>query len=214
MIKSRRIAWVMVLMIAVAVLAGTCAYAADNAPKIGIVDVQKVYANAPRFKQYMEEIQGVDSGLSKKLEIRSANLMLTEAEVGELIDLKLKATPNDKDNARIKELEDLDRSRDAEFKTLQTTAQPTEDQKTKLKKYQDMQEQSKTIGEKMQTDYNSQLQTKTSEMDDKAKVDLREAVNKVAESKGLTYVFDRAALYFGGTDVTDDVISKLDRKAQ
>jgi Skp family chaperone for outer membrane proteins len=52
------------------------------------------------------------------------------------------------------------------------------------------------------------------ELDQKASADMQEAVNKVVEAKGLTLVLVKDAVKFGGTDITDEVFGRLERKVQ
>lgn len=189
-------------------------FAADSTPKIGVLNVQKILTDAPRIKQYMEQYEVLKQQLAQKLDIRSQNLMLDENQVKELIDLKQKATQSDSDKARITEIEKAERDLDSEFKTLQTTAQPTEEQKARLKVLQDLRDKSTSTGNALERDYNSQLATRFQELDQKTTADMQEAVNKVAEAKGLTFVFVKDAVLIGGIDITDDVMGKLDRKAQ
>jgi len=214
MFKSRRMAWTLATVIATICITGISAFAADNSTKVAVVDLQKVYKDAPRVKQYMEELDAFKGQLSQKLEIRSQNMMLDENEIKELIDLKLKATATDKDKARIKELEDSERARDAEFKQIQATKDLTDAQKARQAELQKLQSNSKTTGESLEKDYTANLDSKVQELDAKAKVDMQEAINKVADAKGLSLILDKSAVMFGGNDITDLVIAKLDRKIQ
>ncbi len=189
-------------------------WGADNVPKIGVIDVQKVLRDAPRMKQYMQEYEELREQLGRILDIRSQNLMLSEDEVKELIDLKIKPSPTEQDKARIAELERIERERDAEYKQLQSATNLTDSQKARLKELQELQDKSKATGKALEDDYNSRLQTKLQELDQQADADIQEAVKKVAEAKGLSLVLVKDAVRFGGTDITDDVISKLDRKVK
>jgi len=217
MFRSGRAVWAWTMVAAVAAIAasGFPGWAADNAPKIGIIDVQKILRDAPRMKQYMEDYDGLRQQLGQNLDIRQQNLMLDENQIKDLIELKQKgAAAAEKDKARITELEKIERDRDAKFKQLQGTQTPTDAQKTELKELQDMQGKSKTTGEALEKDYNSRLQTKMQELDEKANADMQEAVNKVVVAKGLSLVLVKDAVRFGGTDITDEVINKLERKVQ
>lgn len=216
MVRSCRIACAVAVLIAAAAALTTTSRAADSGQKVGIVDMARIYTDAPRVKQYKETLDEQTQTLGASLEIRSQNLMLDDALVKQLIDLKTKAVAaqTDKDKATIKELEDKEHSLDGEFKTLQGVAQPTDQQKARLKELQEIQQTSKTIGEALEKDYNGRLKAKAQELDEKAKADIQESVNKVVTAKGITLVITKDAVLFGGTDITDDVINNLDRKAQ
>jgi len=197
----------------VMVMGAMAAQAADEAPKIGVIDTDKIYKEAPRVKQYTEELNTSKNELAMKLDVRSRNLMLSEEEIKELVDLKVKgAAATDQDKAKIKALEEQERTRDEEFKKLQSTTDLNDQQKARMKELQDMQQKSKETGNALTKDYEARLQTKMQELSDKADADVLDAIKKVAEAKGLNQVFVKAALLYGGTDITDDVIGKLDRK--
>ena len=212
--RSRGTAWMLAAAVVAAVFGGMAAEAADNQIKIGVVDVQKMYRDAPRIKQYMEDLDKLRESLALKLEIRGQNTMLDGNEIKELIDLKTKENPAEADKARIKTLEDTERAKDAELKGLQENKELNEQQKARLQELQDMQKMSKDTLNAIAKDCEDQWQTKTQEFDAKAVADLREAINKVAQDKGFTVVLDKAAVFFGGTDLTDDVIARLDREVQ
>ncbi|MGB9619666.1 MAG: OmpH family outer membrane protein [Armatimonadota bacterium] len=216
MVRSRKAfhAWSAAAVVAALVGFASGAWGADNTPKIGIIDVQKILTDAPRMKQYDEEYQSLRLQLQKNLDIRSQNLMLNENEIKELIDLKSKANPTDQEKARIAELEKIEKDRDARYKELQAVKEPTEAQKAELKTLQEMRSKSETTGRAIEEDYLSRLQTKRDELYKKMDADLQEAVNKVVEAKGLTLVLVKDAVRFGGVDITDDVIGKLERKVQ
>jgi Skp family chaperone for outer membrane proteins len=204
----------LVSVIAVVGLISSGTWAATSEPKIGVVDVQKVYKDAPRVKQYQEQLDGFKQGLAGKLDIRAQNMMLNEDEIKELVDLKTKDKATDADKTRITQLTDAERAKDEELKKLQETKDLNDQQKARLKELQDLQQKSKDTGNALIKDYDGQYQTKMGELQGKIDAEIQGAVTKMAEAKGLSLVLDKASVMLGGTDVTDDVISRLDRKMQ
>ncbi|MCE5324552.1 OmpH family outer membrane protein [bacterium] len=214
MLKSRTMAWVLAIMVVSAGLMATAASAADQAQKIAVVDVEKVYTNAPRVKQYSEELNAFGQDLSKKVDIRNQNMMLNEAEIQELVTLKTKSNRTAAEDARIKEIESTERTRDDQYRNLQATKEPTDEQKAQLKELQDMRQKAKDTLDALAKDYDGQLKSKQQELLGKADADIRGAINKVAGEKGITMVIAKDAVLFGGLDITDDIIKNLDRKMQ
>lgn len=215
MLGLRRAAWILFVGIAVVGLIGSVVWAAPAATetKIAVVDTQKVYKEAPRIRQYQEQLDAFKQLLTSKLDIRSQNWMLDETELQELITLKTKDKPNDAENARIKALTDGERAKDDELKALQQTTTPTDQQKARLKELMDLQQKSKDTANATLKDYDVQYQSKTTELMTKADSEIQAAVAKVAESKGYTLVFDKAVVMLGGTDISDQAIGALPRKA-
>lgn len=211
---SRRMAWFVAAIVATVSfgIAGQVK-AADPVPKIGVVDTEKL-TTSPRFKQYDEELTKFVEDLRAKLTIRKQKLMLNETEIKELVDLKIKANPTAQDQERIKALEETEKQRDAELKQLQETKDATEQQKARLKELQDMRQKSTDTGEALEKDYQSAWQSKAQTLDVQFATEVQDAIKAVAQAKGLTLVLAKMQVLYGGTDVTDDVIAKLDRKIQ
>lgn len=215
MFNLRKMAWVVMAVCVATWLVGSVVYAAgSNEVKIGVVDVQRVYKDAPRVKQYKEGLDAFQQQLANKLEIRAQNMMLDENEIKELIDLKTKDKPTDQDKARIDQLINQEKAKDEELKKLQETKDLTDQQKARLKELQDLQQKSKDAGNAVSKDYQDLLQNKAQELQVKVDADLQAAISKAAEAKGMTMIIDKAAVLLGGTEITDDVIARLDRKAQ
>lgn len=213
MLIMRRIAWITMAAVAV-LMAGYCSvYAAEPAPKIAVVDLDKVHTAAPRIRQYWDEINGLKSDLEKKLEIRSQSLLLGGNEIEELLTLVTKATTTEQEKNRIKDLRATQEARQNELQTIEQTKEPNAQQSARMKELQDARKKSSDAGEAITKDYDTLLKNKVNELDKKAEADLREAINKVATAKGFGVVLAKDAVLFGGTDITDDVISKLDRKS-
>jgi len=214
MSKSRAVAWVIAALV---LFAGwtmsTPVRAADADLKIGVVDTEKLM-NSPRFKQYDEEVTAFGQSLEVKLTIRNQKLMLNEAEIKELIELKTKPKATPQEEARIKELEEIERQRDAELKTLQETKELTDQQKARLKELQDMRQKSKDTGEALHKDYQEQLRAKVQSLDAQFAAEAQEAIKQVAEARGLVLVLNKMSVLYGGIDISDDVTAKLDRKIQ
>ena len=209
MLKSRRMAWTLTLTI-ISTFFGLSTAMAAQETKIGVVDTARVFKDAPRIKKYNDEYIKFRQSLGAKLDIRSQNRMLDENEVKELVDLKLNENATDKDKTRIKELEDAERARDAELKALQETKEPDEAKKARLKQLQDMQQISNTKGNELAKSYDEQLATRMQELNNNAEVEMRDAIKKVAEAKALTLVVAKEAVLFGGIDISDDIIAKLE----
>jgi len=210
---SRGVAVAMCVIALVVVWGASVVSAADAPVKIAVVDLAKL-DDSPRLKQYNEQFNGLKTSLDNKLTIRGLNLLLNDTEITELVDLKTKDTPTDVDKARIKVLEDKSNALNAELAGLRTTSAPTDVQKARQTELTQMEAKSKDTGKNLATDYESQLRTKYDELMTQFRADAKEASGKVAAEKGYTYVLASDAVLFGGTDITDLVIAKLDRKVQ
>lgn len=93
--------------------------------------------------------------------------------------------------------------------TSQMQAAVTEVQK-------DFEEKSQGMTDQEKADYYRQCQQrlaqKQSELMDPILKSVDETIKKVADAKGLSVVIEKAAVVYGGTDITQDVISRLTKK--
>ena len=80
----------------------------------------------------------------------------------------------------------------------------------------EFEEKSAGMNDQEKQDYYQQsqerLRQKQQELLDPIEQSIKDAVKKTAESKGLGVVIEKAAVVYGGQDITNDVISKLAKK--
>ena len=79
----------------------------------------------------------------------------------------------------------------------------------------DFEEKSQGMTDQEKADYYRQCQQrlaqKQNELMDPILKSVDDAIKKVADTKGLSVVIDNSAVVYGGTDITQDVISKLSK---
>ena len=208
---SRIIAFTVCLAALALAFGALAAFAADPPVKIATVDLAKL-DTSPRLIQYNEQFAALKKQLDDKLSIRIQNLLLNEEEITALIDLKTKESLTDADKAKLKTAEDESTKRNTELASLKETNPLTDVQKTRLTELQQAEKKSTDTGANLQRNYESQLNTKYGELMTLFRTDAKDACEKVAKEKGYTCVLASDAVMFGGTDISDLVIAKLDRK--
>lgn len=211
MLRSFGIALISATILVAAISIGGAAPGANVEPKVGIVDLERVYKEAPRIAQLEEEVTAFNQSLTKKLQVRAQNLLLTEAEVSELVNLQTSASPKPADSSRITQLTDLDRSRTDELTKLKQTQSLTDAQRARLKELQDMEKKSQQAGAALYNDFQTQLQSEANDIHDKEDAEVRVVVGKVGQAKGFTLIADKSMILLGGTDLTSEVISRMER---
>jgi outer membrane protein len=79
----------------------------------------------------------------------------------------------------------------------------------------DFEEKSANMSDQEKSDYYQQTQQrlaqKQQELIEPIQKSIEENVKKVAEAKGLSVVLDKNAVVYGGTDITQDVVSKISK---
>ncbi len=181
-------------------------------PTVGVVDVQKAFTEYNITKTSNAEITKQAAAFKLDLDTRSINKLMTEAEINELIKLKVKTPATDADKKRIDELEKLSKQRDEELNTLSNKTDPSEQERGRLRELRDLGNKNEASARTAADDYNQQLEKRQKELSDKITSDIQAAIAKVAQQKGLATVVDKIAVLYGGIDVTEDVIKVLNGK--
>ena len=80
----------------------------------------------------------------------------------------------------------------------------------------DFEEKSAGMSDQEKQDYYRQcqlrLQQKQQELIEPMNTSIKEAIKKTADAKGLSVVVENSVVIYGGTDITNDVISRLGKK--
>jgi len=188
------------------------AQAAAAQPTIGMVDVQKAFSEYSSTKASNDEITNLVKTFKAELDTRSSHLLLTDAELTELVKLNAKPQKVDADNKRIDELEKASKQRDEEVNTLSQKTDPTEQERARLRELRDLSNKNDASNRTLADDYNQQVEKRKGELSDKITADIKAAIAKVAQAKGLATVVDKIAVLYGGLDLTDEVIKALNGK--
>lgn len=188
------------------------AHAADAPGSIGMVDVAAVFQGYERTTKSNGELEAFRSQLVKQLETLSEYRLLDDNESKELADLVRKPNPTEADKQKISALQEREKALDKELKELQAKKEPTEQEKARLKELQDRTAKADDNIAKLKDESEQQFDVKKNDLSEQIRADILKAIETVAKDKKLTVVVDKMAVLFGGTDVTDSVMEKLNGK--
>lgn len=119
---------------------------------------------------------------------------------------KAQTDRQEKIDARKKELDkELEALKELEKKKDPATESKRAEMRASLEKKFD---ELKTLHNK----YMGELQTIEKKFVQTLKAKISTAIEEVAQKKGYSMVFEKEAVYFGGTDITEDVIKHLNKK--
>ncbi|MCC6484005.1 MAG: OmpH family outer membrane protein [Armatimonadetes bacterium] len=178
-------------------------------PTIGVVDVKKAFDEYKETQKSNTEVDGLVAGFRTELDVRSKNKLLNDAELGELITLKKKDKLTDADQARIDALEKEQKKRDEEISAISNTTSPTEQQTARLRELRDLSNKNDAALRSLAEDYSNQVDKRKDELSNKITEDMKKAIAKVAQAKGIATVVDKIAVLYGGVDITDEVVKAL-----
>ncbi|MBQ7256953.1 MAG: OmpH family outer membrane protein [Abditibacteriota bacterium] len=177
------------------------------AQQIAYIDTSVIMKSEYITKSY-SELETQNNIFQKEIQIRQDNLFLGENEITDLINL----AQNNGDQAKITEYQTTNNKRYEELNLLNQTKDLTEEQKNRLtelnnlrkKSNENLQSRAETLGEQMQ----SLMSKKGSEIE----AAIMSACEKIAKEKNYSIVVNKDAIFYGGIDITKDVIAALPKE--
>jgi len=211
---------VLVAAIVASVLGGVlCGGAYGQAPKptdskIGVVDVGRVNEDYIEVKTGRAQLDALTASLSDILKMRQKYSLLSPQELDELEKLTGTRAPSDQDKQRIQDLTKKGDDAAAELETLRNKKDPTDADKARLKELTDIGAKSSADIEARRAEFANTVQTKEQDLLSKLQDKMDAAIGELAQQKGLWIVVDQEAVHWGGLDLTDELIAKLNKDAQ
>lgn len=200
-------------------LAGDPASAADanTAVAIGSIDADRVFNEYEKRIQLYQNLANLKAELEQKLALRNDNLLLTDAEFKQLLDLKLKPKQQEADAKKIEELLAISRQRDKELETLQQKQDATDAEKARRTELANQKNNVTKALEDERENYQTELDKQTIEANREVALDVQTAVADVAKNKNLAIVFNKSFgaiefVLYSSNDITDDVLKRLNKK--
>ena len=177
------------------------------AQQIAYIDTSVIMKSEYITKSY-SELETQNNTFQKEIQIRQDNLFLGENEITDLLNL----VQNNGDQAKITEYQTTNNKRAEELNLLNQTKDLTEEQKNRLtelnnlrkKSNENLQSRAEALGEQMQ----SLMAKKGAEMEEA----IMSACEKVAKEKNYSIVVNKDAIFYGGEDITKDVIAALPKE--
>lgn len=197
---------VLVAASAVAALAGA---APAPAPVWGVVDMDRVSAEYKGMQSLNAQFQDFQRQQEEQIQRRQRARLLSDEELREYLDLCTTAAPTEARDTRLTELEKLsdDRSR-----RLMELTQKSDRSAGEESEFQLLDERHKRRAQELdalQTDARKAVLAKYEEFTRIIQDSLNAAVRAVAEEKKLQLVLRKEVVLYGGLEITEDVIAKL-----
>jgi Skp family chaperone for outer membrane proteins len=200
-------------------LAGALAAPAGAAPKKvegsgpAYVDINRLlneYRKTSVFAKFQQKVRDQAKLFSDEMELLSQLRYCTEAEKKEALSLKAKGgNASSKEKARLEELLKKSDAVDSEASMLSQKPQPTDAETLRIQELSRMRSEALQTLAKEESERREQMRQLESDMFDEVDADLRKLVEKFAKDQKLEVLYERRAVLFGGTDLTDELIKKL-----
>jgi len=184
--------------------------AAAETPKFGIVDMTRVAAEYRQMQDLNQQFQDFQQKQEQQLQQKHATRLLTDAERQEYSELTTTGAPTD---ANKKRLQELSGKREQRMNELREKAGRTTEEEAEFKQWSGLYDQRMTELAGLQADLQSSREAEYERLTKIVADSVSNAVKSVAEEQKLALVVKKDAVLYGGTDVTDAVLSKLNGPA-
>ena len=178
---------------------------------IGSVDIAKLQVGSTRKARYDTELRTLADKLDTTFKLQAQNLMLSLADQNELGSLLNAPRPTDADRARVTALETKAAANAQRLVDLQQKKDPTPGDTAQLGVLSDMNANGQKIVQDIGAGYQTQLKKLSDEDNTAFTQAVKEAINSVAQQRGLTVVFTSDVAVYTTNDITDDVIKRINK---
>lgn len=186
--------------------------AADAPPAFGFVDLQAVFSGYDKTKDSNSELETLGKQLDQQLTGISQHKLLEDKDMAELTALLQKPAPTSADKDRLKALDDIQAKLDAQLKELQGKKDLTAQEQATMKDLMDRSAKADESITKTSDEYEKTFEAKKEALSKGIRDDMLKAIDVVAKEKSLSFVVDKVAVLYGGTDITQPVIDQLNKK--
>jgi len=186
------------------------------ASTLATVDFQKIVSESKARKDISDQLQAMRARFDKQLQRRDQMPFLTEAEQKELdeIDKKDVAARSEAEKKRWDEL--VKKATDLSNEIQALRQKPEKDLTAEDKKKISDAEQTFVKAQQQYAALRDQLTNELQQFEktnsEKLMKEIRAAVTKVAEPKGITMVFNNEVVLYAGVDLTEPVLAELNKK--
>jgi len=167
------------------------------------------YRKTPAYAKLRREFQARADELRKEMDGLQNTRYLTPEELLEHKTLSEKLKRSKKEQARLDSLGKRSDDMDQEFRNLSVLTELTDAQQDRLAQLTKVRQEAIARLRQHAARLDAELNKLDTSLRGKMTEQLLKVIAKVAKSKKWGTVYERAAVLYGGTDVTEDVIKRL-----
>ena len=197
-------------LLAAVPLLGTAARAADKLP-IGKLDGERVFREYKLYQKLKEELLALGRKLLGEYDERKRkHPLLLDDEWNQLLSLRKKGaamTPTERQ--QYDKLSRLSEERDRELAELEGQAKLDDKQQARWRELVAIRTQAAQMLQDQWERIQKEGEERSREIESRLALEIRAAVKKVAEAKGLALVLNADVVVYGGEDITDAALEIL-----
>jgi Skp family chaperone for outer membrane proteins len=207
--KFKYLGWIVAAaLVVVAVTAGF----QGGAPKIGIVDANKVLAESEYAKAENEVIKAMVIARQEMLQFVDSYRTFTPEQATPFHDISLKPNPTPAEKAQLDKIKTDVQTASKRLNELRQKANPTADELKELNELSRREQTTTETAQKWNRDAETELETKHNDSQKIGLDKVREAIKQVGAAQSYTLVFIADVAPYGANDLTPDVLKVMNKK--
>jgi Skp family chaperone for outer membrane proteins len=188
---------------------------ADTGLKIAVVNPARIVLDSKFYKVSMDELQKLQQDTSLMIRTWDQNSLLPEADQKTLSELTIQENTKESldgpKKAQKQKLLDKGKTLFDESVALQTKPNLSQAEQDRLREFARLDADTKKREQDTATKVKGELDAKVAAIRDKTDKEARDSLNKIAKKDGYTLVFSSEVLLYADNDITDKVLSDLNK---
>lgn len=189
-------------------------WSAGEAMGWGVVDMERIRAEYRQMEKLNQEFQEFQWEQDRQLQEKHKTRMLTDTERQEYGDLATMAAPTETRSQRLEELEALSEERERRLFELREKVDRSPEETTELDELNLRYETRMRELAALQAEFQASRRAKMDELSTLLQNNLDNAVKEAAEARRLALVLVKDSVLYGGVEITDAVLEKLNAEAE
>ncbi|HUU54322.1 MAG TPA: OmpH family outer membrane protein [Armatimonadota bacterium] len=190
------------------------AWCGAEAPKWGVIDMERVAAEYQEMQRLNQEFQEFQREQELQLEEKHTTRLLTDGERQEFLDLAAMGAPTEARQQRLTELAELSNEREKRMVELRKKEECTEEEAAERDELGARYEARMAELAALQAELRAGRTAKYEELSKLVADSVDNAIKAAAEEQKLGLVLRKDSVLYGGVEITDAVIEKLNAKGE
>ncbi|MCJ7750904.1 MAG: OmpH family outer membrane protein [Armatimonadetes bacterium] len=190
------------------------ALAEADGPKWGVIDMERVAIEYQEMQRLNQEFQDFQRNQEIELQERHTTRLLTDAERQEFADLSAMGAPTDARTQRLKELREFSDKREQRLLELRNKDECTEEEAAERQELEARYDARMGELAALQAEMKASRVAKYEDLSKLVAGGVDNAIKAAAEEQKLALVLRKDSVMYGGVDITEAVLAKLNAKSE
>ncbi|MBC7288426.1 MAG: OmpH family outer membrane protein [Armatimonadetes bacterium] len=198
--------------LAVLLATGQAALGADQPAKtrIAVVDVRKLESEFNEFQQRQKELQALQQQYTQTLQLLAEYAFLPKESFDEMVAIARLPQPWPQEKQkRAEDLRNISTDKEKQYLALRSKTNRSAEEEDQFKTLQELAQAREADLRQLEQQFARELMKRQDELRAQLTAKVQSAIEAVAKQKGYDIVLDREAVFFGGEDITADVLAIL-----